>query len=73
MRLCEQLLLKAELLRLEGKLDEAVEAFQETRKICLDTKLYNLVSVADHRCQLARLQKEKSDFLDNLIEGIDTA
>ncbi len=73
MRLCEQSLLQAELFRLEGKLDKAVETFQETRKMCEDTKLYNLMSVCDHRCQLAKLQREKSDFLDHLIGEITAA
>lgn len=70
MRLCEQSLLQAELHRLEGRLDEAIQAFQETKEKCLETKLHNLVSVADHRCQLARKQKEKSEFMDALIEEI---
>ena len=72
MRLCEQSLLQAELFRLEGKLDKAIEAFQKTREMCQDVKLYNLVSVADNRCQLARIQREKSNFLDNLMEEITT-
>lgn len=70
MRLCEQSLLQAELLRLDGKLDEAVETFQKTRVMCQDAKLYNLLSVTDHRCELARLQKEKNDFMDNLVGEI---
>lgn len=73
MRLCEQSLLQAELLRLEGKLDKAVEAFKQTRDMCEEAKLHNLVSVAEHRCQLAKLQREKSDFLDNLIGAITPA
>lgn len=73
MRLCEQSLLQAEILRLEGTLDKAVEKFQESRVMCQDTKLYNLVSIAEHRCQLAKLQREKGDFLDNLIEEITAA
>ena len=70
MRLCEQSLLQAELLRLGGRLDEAVDGFQETREMCRDAKLYNLLSVADHRYRLAKLEKEKSDFMDNLIGEI---
>ena len=73
MRLCEQSLLQAELYRLEGKLDDAIQAFEKTRGMCLDTKLYNLVSVIDHRSQLAKEQKEKSDFLDNLVGEISAA
>lgn len=69
-RLCEQSLLQAELLRLEGALEKAVQAFQKTREMCQDTKLYNLVSVAEHRCQLAKMQRDKSDFLDNLLGEI---
>lgn len=71
MRLCEQSLLQAEILRLEGMPNKAMEAFQEAIEMCHDTKLHNLVSIAEHRCQLAKLQKEKSNFLDNLIEEID--
>ena len=70
MRLCEQSLLKAELLRLQNRFGEAVKAFHETRKMCQDAKLFNLVSVAEHRCRLAQIEKEKSDFLDNLLEDI---
>ena len=70
MKLCEQALLLAELLRLEGKLEKAVEAFQETVEKCRDAKLCNLVSVAEHRCQLSRLQIEKSAFLDGLVGEI---
>jgi tetratricopeptide (TPR) repeat protein len=70
MRLCEQLLLQAEILRLEGKVDKAMEAFRKTICMSEDTKLHNLVSIAEHRFQLAKLQGEKSDFLDDLIEEI---
>ena len=69
MRLCEQSLLQAELMRLGGRLDEAVEGFQETREMCRDAKLYNLLSVADHRYRLAKLEKEKSDYMDNFMES----
>lgn len=70
MRLCEQSLLQAELYRLEGKLDKAIETFQKTREMCFSAKLHNLVSVADHRCQLAQLEKDKSDFMDTILEQI---
>ncbi len=73
MRLCEQSLLQAELFRLEGELDQAIEAFQKTLEMCQDAQRFNLVSVADHRFQLAKLQRDKSDFLDNLLEKITSA
>ena len=73
MRKCEQSLLLAELLRLEGNLDKAIESFQEAAKMSQGAKLYNLVSVAEHRSQLARLQREKGEFLDNIVVEIVAA
>lgn len=70
MRLCEQSLLQAEILRLGGRLDQAEEAFQETMEMCRDVKLPNLLSVAEHRCGIIKLQRKKSNFLDNLMEVI---
>lgn len=67
MRLCEQALLLAEILRLEGKVDESMEAFQKTVKMCQEAKLENLESIAEHRHWLAKQQKEKSDFLGKLM------
>ena len=68
LRLCEQRLLEAELLRLEGKLNKAVAAFQETTEMCQKVQLNNLIAIAEHRCQVIKLHTEKDDFLDNLFQ-----
>ena len=68
LRLCEQRLLEAELLRLEGKPNRALEAFKETAKLCQEFKLKNLIAIANNRCLTIKLRTEKEDFLDNLLK-----
>ena len=70
MRVCEQKLLCAELLRLEGKLDEALVGFKETMKASEENRRHCLVAICKHQCLVIEKVKEKESFLDELLNEI---
>lgn len=70
MRNCERNLLMAELLRLEGKLQEAYTAYSETAVESREAGLENLVTIAEHRCKVIKKEEQKSAFLDKLLLDI---
>lgn len=70
LRQCERNLLMAELLRLEGKLQEAYTMFSETAVESRETGLENLVAIAEHQCKMIRKEEQKSAFLDQLLLDI---
>ena len=67
LRLCEQKILQAELLRLEGNLGDAISAFGSAKQMCLEAELHNLFTIAEHRLELTKLNVKKCNFLDNII------
>ena len=70
LRHCERNLLVAELLRLEGKLQEAYTMFSETAVESQETGLKNLVAIAENRCKMIKEEEQKSAFLDQLLQDI---
>ena len=71
MRQCERNLLLAELLRLEGKLQEAYFAYSETVVESHKAGLENLVAIAEHQCKMITMEEQKSAFLDKLLLDIN--
>ena len=67
MRQCEKQIILAELKRLDGKLPDALKLFEEAKNDSDAVKLVNLVSTAEHRCQLIKKEQEKNSFLEELL------
>lgn len=67
-RQCEQDLVKAELLRHEGNVCGALEAFEAVKQKSTQTGLDNLVSIAEHRIKFLKQEKFKADVIDKLLE-----
>ena len=70
LRHCERNLLMAELLRLEGKLQEAYCVYSETAVESRKEGLENLVAIGEHRCEMIKKEEQKSAFLDKLLLDI---
>lgn len=68
-RQCEQSLVEAELLRLEGGVSDALEAFESAKQRSAQKGLTNLVSIAEHRIKYLEHEKIKTTVLDELIQG----
>jgi hypothetical protein len=67
-RQCEQDLVKAELLRHEGNVCGALEAFEDVKQTSTQNGLDNLISVAEHRIKFLKQEKFKDDVIDKLLE-----
>ncbi|MCG8620722.1 MAG: hypothetical protein MJE68_01815 [Proteobacteria bacterium] len=67
-RQCEQDLVKAELLRHEGNIHGALEAFEDVKQMSAQKGLDNLVSIAEHRIKFLVQEKFKADVIDKLLE-----
>ena len=67
-RQCEQDLVKAELLRHEGNVYGALEAFVDVKQKSTQTGLDNLVSIAEHRIKFLKQEKFKANVIDKLLE-----
>ena len=67
-RQCEQDLVKAELLRHEGNVCGALEAFEDVKQKSTQNSLDNLVSMAEHRIKFLKQEKFKTDVIDKLLE-----
>ena len=70
MRKCEHKLLSAELLRLDGKTDEAVTMFQDTIADSEAAKLKNLVAIANCRIRGIEEKEKHKSLLGRLMEGL---
>ena len=64
MRKCEHELLSTELLRLDGKHDEALEVYKVSVQHCKEVKLKNLITIAESRIGLIKDRKTKISLLD---------
>lgn len=67
-RQCEQDLVKAELLRHEGNVCGALEAFEDVKQKSTQTGLDNLISIAEHRIKFLKQEKFKANVIDKLLE-----
>ena len=67
-RQCEQDLVKAELLRHEGTICGALEAFEDVKQKSIQKGLDNLVSIAEHRIKFLKQEKLKADVIDKLLK-----
>lgn len=67
-RQCEQDLVQAELLRHEGSICGALEAFEDVKEKSAQKGLNNLVSIAEHRIKFLKQEKFKADVIDKLLE-----
>lgn len=67
-RQCELDLVKAELLRHEGDVHGALEAFKDVKQTSAQKGLDNLVSIAEHRIKFLEQEKFKADVIDKLLE-----
>ena len=69
-RQCEQSLVHAELLRLEGNLCDALKEFEAVKQKSTQKSLDNLVSIAEHRVKFIEHEKFKSNVIDELLEDL---
>ena len=70
MRKCEKNLLSAELLRLDGEEEPALESFKKVVEESKKCKLENLVAIAENRICLIKFELEKSDDVDKMLEDL---
>ena len=68
-RHCEQCLVEAELLRLEGDVGNALKIFQEVKQKGIDKGLNNLVSIAEHRIIYLEQEKFKECEINEILRG----
>lgn len=70
MRKCEKNLLSAELLRLDGEEEPALESFKKVVEESKKCHLENLVAIAENRIYLINFELEKSDDVDKMLEDL---
>ena len=69
-RHCEQCLVEAELLRLEGDLCNALKLFQHVKQKGTNKGLSNLVGIAEHRIRYVEQEKFKEHEIDEILREL---